>query len=74
MPSHFDLMSHPIKCTNPQCGQVFEETYRRLLDLNVIVCPTCSAAIDIRKSKSTGEIGSWINTVAELDKKIDKKK
>ena len=35
--------------------------------------PSAGQAVDIRESKRTGEIGSWFNTVAELDK-LDKEK
>jgi hypothetical protein len=71
--SRFDLMFHSFKCPNPQCGEVFDESYRRLLELDEVVCPKCGVSKDIRESKRTGEVGSWINTVAELDKKPDEK-
>jgi transcription elongation factor Elf1 len=72
--SHFDQLSHSFTCPNWQCGQVFQETYRRLIHLDEVVCPACGATIDIRESKRTGEVGSWFNTVAELDKKANEKK
>jgi len=71
--SHFDTMSHEFECPKPECRHVFPETYRRLLKLDEVVCPKCGATIDIRESKRTGEVGSWINTVSELDKKACKK-
>ena len=71
--SYFDKMSHEITCPHAQCGKVFKKTYRRLFHADKIACPECRRTIDIRKSKSTGEIGSWFNTVAELDKKRRKK-
>jgi hypothetical protein len=74
MTSYFDQLLHPFKCPAAQCGQIFKQTYRSLLHENEVICPKCAASIDIRKSKRAGEIGSWINTVTELDKKIDKKK
>ena len=74
MPSYFDQMSHPFKCAKPQCGEVFNETYRRLLKADEVTCPKCGTSIDIRESKRTGEIGLWFNTVSELDKKANEKK
>jgi hypothetical protein len=74
MHSHLDTLSHPIKCANPKCGEVFEETYRRLFERDKVICPKCRTPKDIRESKRTGEIGSWIDTVTDMDKKIDKKK
>jgi hypothetical protein len=76
MASAFDEHFHTFKCPNPQCGQVFEKTYRRLLYLNEIACPKCRAVINIRESKLTGEIGKWFDTCQQLDliEKGEKKK
>ena len=73
MPSHFDQMSHSIKCSNAECGEIFQQTYRNLLQADEVSCPKCGTVQDIRESKRTGEIGSWFNTMAELDKKLDHK-
>jgi rubredoxin len=67
MISHFDKLSHHFTCPNPQCGKVFEKTYRSLLYPNEVACPTCGATIDIRESKSAGEIGRMFDTCQQLD-------
>jgi hydrogenase maturation factor HypF (carbamoyltransferase family) len=71
--SNFDLMSHPFKCPLPECGQTFEETYRRLIYADVVTCPKCGMKIDIREAKRTGDLGKWFDTCAELDKKRKEK-
>jgi hydrogenase maturation factor HypF (carbamoyltransferase family) len=71
--SYFDQTPHSFTCPNPQCGQVFQEPYRRLLHLDEVACPACGTTIDMRESKRTGEIGLWFNTIAELDKKANEK-
>ena len=72
--SYFDEVPHPFKCAKPQCGKVFFKSYRRLIQADKVVCPKCRTTIDIRESKRTGDIGSWIYTIAELQKKFGKKK
>ena len=56
-------------CSAPQCRQVFHKTYRRLLYADLVLCPKCLRLEDIREAKRSGELGSWLNTVAKLDKK-----
>jgi hypothetical protein len=69
MMSHFDQIPCWLKCDNPQCRKVVvAEQCRIVLEANVVVCPHCRTTIDIRESKRTGHIGSWINMVQELDK------
>jgi transcription elongation factor Elf1 len=67
MASAFDEHFHTFKCPGPQCGQVFDETYRRLVKPNEVACPKCGTTIDIRKSKVTGEIGKWFDTCQQID-------
>jgi hypothetical protein len=65
--SYFDTMSHSFNCPNAQCGKVFRQTYRSLLQADTVVCPSCGTSIDIRESKLTGDIGSWFITITWLD-------
>jgi hypothetical protein len=67
MISHFDKLSHSFTCPQAQCGQVFQKTYRSLLYPNEVACPACGATIDIRESKSTGEIGKMFDRCNQLD-------
>lgn len=77
MTSYIERASHEFACSNPKCGKTFQESYRRLLESDVIRCPACETTIDIRESKRSREansVGSWLNAVAEIEKQHREKK
>lgn len=48
-----------------------------LLKLDIVVCPSCDATIDIRESKGSvqaNSLGSWLNAVAEIERQHREKK
>jgi hydrogenase maturation factor HypF (carbamoyltransferase family) len=73
MISYFDQMLHTFNCENPQCGHCFQEPLRSLLYADEISCPKCRTKIDIRASKSSGQLGKDFDTAVELDKKHEDK-
>ena len=74
MASAFDEMQHTFTCSNAQCGERFQETIGRLVQLNEVVCPKCGTTEDIRESKRHGPIGLEINTTSNIEKERRKKK
>jgi hypothetical protein len=72
--SHLDQLTYKFLCSGPQCGNAFEQTLRSLIQAKEVVCPACGATKDIRESRSTGEIGQWIDTAMQLDQHTNQKK
>jgi DNA-directed RNA polymerase subunit RPC12/RpoP len=70
--SLLEQLCHTLKCS--ECSEVFDQNYRSLLEADVITCPKCWKPMDLRESKRTGEIGSWFNTIAKLDKQFTPEK
>ncbi len=68
MPSRFDQILYPLKCVSPQCGHHFETLLRDLVQPDSIPCPKCGVLKDLKANKTTGDLGTWFNTAAELDK------
>jgi hypothetical protein len=60
-------MTHRFEC--PNCRKPFEKILRTLqpLRVNKVACPKCGTEIDIRVSKSQGEIGKAFDLANRLD-------
>jgi predicted RNA-binding Zn-ribbon protein involved in translation (DUF1610 family) len=67
MRSHFDTMTHRFVC--PNCKKPFEKILRTLQSAKVqkVACPNCGAEIDIRVSKTQGEIGKAFDLANQMD-------
>ncbi len=72
--SHFDLLFYEFQCPSPECGERFKQILRGLVQDEKVPCPKCGAAIDIRETKTTGELGKWFDTAAQLDIQANQKK
>jgi hypothetical protein len=66
--SYFDKLPYSFVCPSPNCGRQFEQILRSLVQADEVTCPGCGAVIDLRESKSTGDLGLTFNHASELDK------
>jgi transcription elongation factor Elf1 len=68
MVSNLDKMFYPFQYTRPECGHKFQALLRDLIEAEVIFCPKCGVSQNLKVSKATGDLGSWLNVAGELDK------
>jgi hypothetical protein len=67
MRSHLDTMTHQFVC--PSCRKPFEKVLRDLQPVRVkkVTCPQCGTEIDMRVSKSQGDISKAFDLANQMD-------
>ena len=70
--SRLDEYLHQFRCEAPECRKTFKKVLRSLLHADEVVCPHCGTTIDIRESKSSGDIGRDFDMANDFDNKAMK--
>ena len=65
MTSVLDLWRHEFHCAT--CLRPFQFVLRTLLQVSEVTCPHCGTQMDIRESKSAGEVGKDFDVANRVD-------